>query len=197
VWNVGTDPVEGYTSFFWMIIGVISHSVGLPPVTFMKVFDVVSTVLTITVIYRYGRLRSVNRWILLIRSAQIAVNPAVAVLSVQGVETTIAMLLVSLITISAIEVIRNYNINWAVVMNIALFIGMLTRPDLVVFRILLEAGLVASLYRQNRISDLKYLTLIGFLLVFIPSIVYILSCYLYFGYIFPNPFYEPVIETIS
>jgi len=104
-------------------------------------------------------------------------------------ETTTAMFLVIFITISAIEVIRNYSTKWAVAMNIALFIGMLTRPDLVVFGIFLEVGLAGLLYRQNRISDLKYLTLIGFLLVFLPGIVYMLSRYLYFGYIFPNPFY--------
>lgn len=189
VWNVGTDPVEGYTSFLWMIIGVIPHSVGLPPVVFMKIFGAVSTALTVTVIYGYGRFRSVNRWILLIGSAQIAVSPAVAVLSVQGMETTTAMLLVSFVTISTIELIRNYSTKRAVAMNIALFLGMLTRPDLVVFGIFLEVGLAGLLYRQNRISDLKYLTLTGFLLVFLPGIVYMLSRYLYFGYIFPNPFY--------
>lgn len=189
VWNVGANPVEGYTSFLWMIIGVIPHSAGLPPVIFMKVFGVVSTVLTITVIYGYGRFRSINQWILLIGSAQIAVSPAVAVLSVQGMETTTAMLLVTFVTISAIEVIRNYSTKWAVGMNIALFIGMLTRPDLVVFGIFLEIGLAGLLYRQKQISDLKNLILIGFLLVFLPGIVYILSRYLYFGYIFPNPFY--------
>jgi hypothetical protein len=189
VWNIGTDPVEGYTSFLWMIIGVIPHSIDLPPVTFMKIFGVVSTVLTIIVIYGYGRFRSINRWILIIGSAQIAVSPAVAVLSVQGMETTTAMLLVLFITISAIEVIRNYSTKWAVAMNIALLTGMLTRPDLVVFGIVLEVGLAALLYRQNRITDLKYLTLIGFLMVFLPGIVYMLSRYMYFGYIFPNAFY--------
>lgn len=189
VWNVGTDPVEGYTSFLWMIIGVIPHSIGLPPVTFMKIFAVVSTILTITIIYGYGRFRSINQWILVVGSAQIAVSPAVAVLSVQGMETTTAMLLVTFVTISAIEVIRNYSTKWAVAMNIALFIGMLARPDLVVFGIFLEAGLAGLLYRQNRILDLKNLILIGLLLVFLPGIVYMLSRYLYFGYIFPNPFY--------
>jgi hypothetical protein len=104
-------------------------------------------------------------------------------------ETTTAMLLVTFVTISAIEVIRNYSTKWAVGMNIALFIGMLTRPDLVVFGIFLEVGLAGLLYRQNQISDLKNLILIGFLLVFLPGIVYMLSRYLYFGYIFPNPFY--------
>jgi hypothetical protein len=133
VWNVGADPVEGYTSFLWMIIGVIPHAVGLPPVTFMKIFGVVSTVLTIIVIYGYGRFRSINRWILIVGSAQIAVSPAIAVLSVQGMETTTAMLLVLFSIIAAIEVIRNYNTKWAIAMNVALFIGMLTRPDLVVF----------------------------------------------------------------
>lgn len=189
VWNVGADPVEGYTSFLWMIIGVIPHSVGLPPVTFMKIFGVASTVLTITVIYGYGQFRSINGWILLVGSAQIAVSPAIAVLSVQGMETTTAMLLVLFSAVSAIEVIRNYSNKWAIAMNIALFIGMLTRPDLVVFGIFLEAGIAGLLYRQNRIAELKSLTLIGFLLVFLPGIVYMLSRYLYFGYIFPNPFY--------
>ena len=189
VWNVGVDPVEGYTSFLWMIMGVIPHSVGLPPITFMKIIGVVSTLSTITAIYGYGRFRSINRWILLVGSAQIAISPAIAVLSVQGMETTTAMLLVLFSTISAVEVIRNYSTKWAITMNIALFIGMLTRPDLVVFGILLEAGIAGLLYRNDRIAELKYITLIGFLLVFLPGVIYMLSRYIYFGYIFPNPFY--------
>jgi len=189
VWNIGVDPVEGYTSFLWMILGVIPHSVGLPPVTFMKIIGVVSTLSTITVIYGYGRFRSINRWILLVGSAQIAVSPAIVVLSVQGMETTIAMLLVLFSTISAIEVIQNYSTKWAIAMNIALFTGMLTRPDLVVFGIFLEAGIAGLLYRKDRIPELKFITLIGFLLVFLPGVVYMFSRYLYFGYIFPNPFY--------
>jgi len=189
VWNVGADPVEGYTSFLWMIIGVVPHTIGLPPVIFMKIFASVSTILAVIVLYGYGRFRSINRWILIVGSAQIAVSPAVAVLSVQGMETTTAMLLVLFSTIAAIEVLRNYSTKWAIVMNITLFAGMLTRPDLVVFSILLEAGIAGLLYRQNRIAELRSFVLIGFLFTFLPSVVYMLGRYLYFGYFFPNPFY--------
>lgn len=189
LWNIGADPVEGYTSFLWMVIGAVPHSVGLPPIMFMKILGVISTIITIVVIYGYGRFRSINRWILIIGLAQIAISPAVAVLSVQGMETTTAMLLVLFTTIAAIEVIREYRTKWAIAMNSALFIGMLTRPDLVIFGVFLEAGIVGLFYYQNRVKEIKHLISIGFLFVFLPGIVYMLGRYLYFGYMFPNPFY--------
>lgn len=189
VWNLGADPIEGYTSFLWMAIGSIPHAIGLPPVAFMKILGIVSTVLTIIIIYEYGRFRSINQWILVVGTAQIAVSPAIAVLSVQGMETTTAMLLVLFTTIGALEVIRKYRTKWAILMNVALFGGMLARPDLVVFGVFLEAGLAGLFYQQNRLSDLKSLFLNGFLLVFLPGVVYMLSRYWYFGHLFPNPFY--------
>lgn len=189
VWNIGADPVEGYTSFLWMVIGTIPHIFNLPPVMFMKLFGLGSTILSLVLFLAYGRYRTVDRWLLAVGTAQIAVSPAIAVLSIQGMETATAMLIVLLISIAAIEVIHEYCTEWAVVMNLTLIIGMLIRPDLVVFGLLLEVGIAGLLYRQNRVSEIKYLVAIGFLLVFVPGIVYMLSRYWYFGYLLPNPFY--------
>jgi hypothetical protein len=197
VWNImSSDPVEGYTSFLWVLIGAIPHVSGLPAVDFVKVAGILATMISMIFIYIYGRKRGINRIFLAIGCAQLGVSPAIAVLSVQGMETTTAMLLILIASIGALELVKTYSRRWAIVMNVALLSGMLARPDLVIYAIVLEASTAGVLYYKNRIADIWLLVRWGFILTFIPGIVYMISRFLYFGYLFPNPFYVKTSDSL-
>ena len=172
VWNVGADPVEGYTSSLWVVIGVIPHALGLPAVTTMKLLGVASTGLSVLFLYGYGRWRGIDRSLLVAGGAQLMASPAVAVISVQGMETTTAMVLVLVATIGALELVRAYDRRWAVVMNVALVLGLLARPGLVVFAVVLEAGLAALLVARDRTAEVGRLVVWGTGLVFVPGVLY-------------------------
>lgn len=190
VWNVmSNNPVEGYTSFLWVLIGALPHSLGIPAITFVKILGVFATILCLIIIYMYGRRQGIGRIFVAIGCAQIAVSPAVAVLSVQGMETTTAMLLALIASIGALELVKTYSHRWAIAMNAALFLSMLTRPDLVIYSVILEAGVAGVLYYKNRTADIRSLVRWGIVLVFVPGVVYMIARSLYFGYLFPNPFY--------
>lgn len=190
VWNImSNNPVEGYTSFLWVLIGAVPHIFGLPAVTFVKVVGALATVASMIILYLYGRRRGLNRVFLAIGCAQLGVSPAVAVLSIQGMETTTAMLLILIASIGALELAQTYSRRWAAVMNVSLLLGMLSRPDLVIYAIILEASIAGVLYYHNRMSEIRSLVRWGFILVFVPGITYMITRFLYFGYLFPNPFY--------
>ena len=189
VYNLGTDPVEGYTSTLWVLVGAVPHAVGLSPIATVKTLGVVSALLAVGVLYGYARRRNVPRWLALVGCAQIAVSPAVAVLAVQGMETATAMLLVLVATVGSIELVRSYRVRWAVATNLALLLAMFARPGLVVFGVAIEAGLAAVLVARGRSGDLRRLVGWGFALVCVPGVLYMVGRVAYFGYPLPNPFY--------
>lgn len=189
LWNVGTDPVEGYTSFLWVLLGAIPHMLNIDAVGFVKIVGILSTVLTFLILYVYSRYRNSRWWLALIGASQLALSPAIAVLSVQGMETVTAMFLILIASISAVEYTRTGDTRFVIVLNGTLLLCMLARPDSVVFAVLVEVGLVGVLYRRGRISEMKKFVSLGSLFMFFPGILYMIARYWYFGYLLPNTFY--------
>lgn len=189
VWNVGGDPVEGYTSTLWVLVGGAVARAGLPLVETMKLVGVVATVGTVGVLWRFADDLDVPvEWYTPVVAA-VAVSPAITVLSVQGMETTLAMALVTLGAVGVVRLVDQYSHRRAVATCGVLFLGMLTRPGLVVFTGV-ALGLVLLRYlRTDRRTEARALFAVGVALLFVPGVVFVAARLSYFGYLLPNPFY--------
>jgi hypothetical protein len=99
-YNAGQPPVEGYTTFLWMLLMAIPHLVGWDAVTFSKLLGVGAALGLMAVCYRFAaRLVDAEEHgeRSLIASAPVAllgVIPFSAVHAVSGMETTLFALLV-------------------------------------------------------------------------------------------------------
>ena len=58
VWNIGEDPVEGYTSFLWMLLNSGFIKAGVSPEVGSKLFSLLSAtgLMLILALIRYGKL---------------------------------------------------------------------------------------------------------------------------------------------
>jgi hypothetical protein len=189
VWNVGAAPVEGDTSTLWMLIGAVPHALGVNAVVFVKLISVMATGLVALGIYVYGRHFGSSRPVCLSASGLIAFNPAIALLTVQGMETALAMLLVFFASMATIQFVRTDRLRWMLGLYISVLLAMLTRPGLVVFALgLLPALFVVTRVRYGRRASVR-LFLGGVAVLFLPGLLYIHLRLNYFGHPLPNPFY--------
>ncbi|MGD2207611.1 MAG: hypothetical protein PVH17_12630, partial [Anaerolineae bacterium] len=51
VWNIGQDPVEGYTNFLWVLLGASVVKLGLPLPLSMKTLSIGLSILTLMFMY--------------------------------------------------------------------------------------------------------------------------------------------------
>jgi arabinofuranosyltransferase len=190
VWNPGTqNAVEGFTSLSWAVIGAIPHALNLPPVNTLKIFSIACGLTTIALIYLYGKKRNIDRVWSFILATPLAFSPAFAFLTIQGMETTFATLLVTASTISCLEYIRTNKKKYLISTSLFLCLGMLTRPGVALFAIGVMAGIAAVKYYRNGLKSIYTPFKYGTLFLLIPGAAYILFNLLYYGYPVPNPLY--------
>ncbi|UCE26296.1 MAG: hypothetical protein JSW52_08000 [Candidatus Coatesbacteria bacterium] len=187
VWNVGEDPVEGYTSFAWVVLNAFAILLGLNPVLFSKTVSVLAVLLIIWDIARVTK--KMNWGLAFIFAGSIALSPPFAFLTIQGTETVFTAFILYVLARLSFEIAggparMSYCWFWWVVA----FIGGLTRPDTLVFSFGIFVGLTAYLT-----ADKNWKLLRGFLLpcpVFVMfGLIYMVWRISYFGYFFPNTFY--------
>lgn len=189
VWNIGEDPVEGYTSTFWMFLGTVPHLLGFNAIVFLKVAGVIATIILLISLFAYGKILSVTHYVLVPVCAVVAASPAVAVISVQGMETTTAMVFVFLSAVATVSLVREFQRRYVFVLYITLFLSMLTRPGLVFYAGFTLLALFLITDRHHGRNQAMYLFVSGIFGLLLPGIVFMLTRYAYFGYWLPNSFY--------
>ena len=188
-WNANADPVEGYSSTMWMVLAALSYSLEFSTVASMKLIGVGALLGTVVGVYTTARFIGVDRWAATPVAAMLAFNPAMAVLAVQGLETTTAMLFVFLSAVAALRLSRGYDRRWVLVLYSSLLLGILTRPGVAVYAGGLLTGLMVLTYWSEGAETSVHLLAWGVIFLLIPGIVYIAVRTAYFGYPLPNSFY--------
>lgn len=189
VWNTGNDPVEGYTSTMWMLLAAAVIGFGLPVVFTMKSIGILSGVITIGIVVWYGYHTDVDPKWTAVTGATIALSPAVAVLSVQEMETLLAVLFTTIAAIAAVELADEYRNISGISLGVALLFGMLTRPGLVIYAGGILMSLFVSYLLRGQRQNAVHLFFIGVVFLLIPGVVFVITRWIYFGYPLPNSFY--------
>lgn len=184
-WNPGQDPVEGFTSFLWVILNAGALSVGIGPVVFSKGLSIFSVLAIVVILLRKG---TDQPWYVQFGlPAAVALSPAVAVLTIQGLETMFAALFMLATSAISVKIVKAPSRRRFLLWYGCAFIAGLIRPDSIVF----SAGIFATIVAIFQFSDRARLQ--SFLILSLPFFV-MGGCYMawrtwYFGYLFPNPTY--------
>ncbi len=185
VWNVGYGPEEGYTSFLWVLLNAGAVKFGASPVIFSKVFSLACSLAILWILAYRARTLSLGAGIIL--SGAIAFSPAFALLTAQGLETSLAALLLTLLGGAAISSAGKPNSRGPAFFFALFFLAFLARPDAAVFASGAAVTMGAIFLAKKDYSSLGKMTLAGggALLLFLG---YMGWRYFYFGHLLPNPY---------
>lgn len=188
-WNVGEDPVEGYSNFSWVAFNALAIRVGLDPTCFSQFLSLLSGILLIWFIWTATR--GLKWYAVLLLVGAVGFNAALAFLTIQGLETTLATLLVTCCGALAVRLVDRTTARIAATWYaVALACGM-TRPDVLIFAAGAWLAVLVAL-RARRRERLILLTMgLPFLLL---GVVYLVWRLEHFGQLLPNPFYVKMVE---
>ncbi|MFZ5910625.1 MAG: hypothetical protein ACOYYU_11470 [Chloroflexota bacterium] len=195
-YNPGQPPVEGYTTFLWMLAMALPHFAGVNVATFSKVTGVLALCGTflLTGLLTYDLARSQPAKARLFFAAfsafVVAALPISAVHAVSGMETALFALLVSLLAWCVARGVKDGSrlLFWAPL--VGLLTG-LTRPEgNIVALLLLGYGYLSSLPDRR-----KRLLWGGAGLYLLPGAIYFLWRAWYYGLPLPLPFYMKVLRA--
>jgi len=192
--NPGQAPVEGYTTFLWMLLMTIPHLLRMDAVVFAKLLGMAATVGCLLVVFVFARRlasfadparRDISA---AVSVAIVACSPATAVHAVSGMETALFTLLTTLFLYALTRYARQPAPSGAkLTALIGLLLG-LTRPE---GNLLVVLGICVALLmaaRQARAS----LAAATATLYLLPGVIYFLWRARYYGLLLPLPFYVKV-----
>jgi arabinofuranosyltransferase len=190
VWNAGENPVEGFTSFAWVLLGTIFQLIGILPHTIMPWIGVAAWFIAIAVLVPKlvdailtdpadldtSRQKGIKILVFLV----VAANSALAFQAFHGLETTLFVMAILLVTLQGI--VSRTSGDFIKLAVFSLFL-LMVRPDGAV--IFIPIWLLTFLFSPG--SRKNVLAGLGVMLVLIGA--YMAAKWLYFGYPFPNTFY--------
>lgn len=187
--NPGRMPVEGYTTFLWMLIMSIPHLISMDALVFSKLLGIALGELTIIfamlisseicyVNSPYQKLMAGA-----VTSLFIAAFYPMAIHSVSGMETILFTAILSAVVYFAL--VPDFNKKTAIFTAILMLLLGLTRPE----GNLLNAGILVVVFlirTQTQRRLLLYSTLLFYML---PGIIYFYWRMSYYQLLFPLPYY--------
>lgn len=186
VWNVGEDPVEGFTSFLWVILNAGAIALDINPVVFSKTLTIISALIIIWILMVVGRNAD---WTLnVIFVGAVALSPPFAFLAMQGLETIFTSSLLLMSALLSLRVVSKPKISNICAWFGFAFVGFLSRPDTAVFNLGVLVALLIVMIRQREFKALRAFLLFGTFFGILLSL-YMIWRFNYFGYLFPNTFY--------
>lgn len=195
VYNAG-ERVEGYTNFLWTVIIAAGMKAGLDPVPFSRFLGMGCALALLLFTFFTARLRDREFGATggLIAGVVIAASTAVAVESVQGLESVFFALLITVgVMLSITGHRRDINgeagaTKWLAGGSSVLLLAALTRPEGLGVFILLNMAItgIRMRYKLPLHSRNRLIALAVFL---VPWLLYFGLRYNYYGYLLPNTFY--------
>jgi hypothetical protein len=194
-YNPGLPPVEGYTTFLWMLLMTVPHFIGVNVATFSKIVGILLTcgtfalVAMITFQLTRGFPIKARLFFGVFGAYLLAMLPITSVHAIAGMETSLFIFLIALmvylVTVGLLDGARS--LYWAPL--VGLLIGM-TRPEGNAISLLL---LVVA-WSFSAPGARKKLTWYSLGLYILPGALYFLWRYLYYDLILPLPFYMKVLH---
>lgn len=186
VWNPGSEPVEGYTSFLWVIINCAAVLVDIDPVIFSKIISMAAALVVIWILAVSGK--NLHWSLSAIFVSALALSPCFALLTMQGLETALTTLLLLAAAGTSLALFSKPSAGKIIALFALAFIGFLARPDTCAFTgPLLGATMFLFVREKNKNALLAF---------FGAGAVFALAFSLYtawrvnyFGSAFPTTFY--------
>jgi arabinofuranosyltransferase len=194
-YNPGMPPVEGYTTFLWMLLMTVPHFIGVNVATFSKIIGILLTcgtflliaLLTFTLTRQFTL--KARLFFGVFATFLLAMLPITSIHAVAGMETSLFIFLIALmvymVTVGILDGSRL--LFWSPL--VGLLIGM-TRPEgNAIVLLLLACGWFFSAPSLR-----KRLLWFSLGLYVLPGALYFLWRYQYYHLLFPMPFYMKVLH---
>ncbi len=130
-WNLGAPPVEGFTSLLWVLVNAAGMLARIDPILTSKFVAFASTTAVFARLWRDEPDAPLGVRLPLI--AALACSPALALLSMQGMETATTMLLVTLVAREALLAGDGVDARRGLRLAGLFLLALLARPDTAVF----------------------------------------------------------------
>jgi len=189
VWNLGEQPIEGFSSMSWVLMNALAIASGLDPVSFSKLVSALSTLAIVLALALASR--QTDRALSLVWTGGVAFSPLFAFLAMQGLETAFAALLLLGAAHFALETCEKASWRRVAGLQGAAFLAALTRPESVAFLVGLEVGLLVRSVLGRDLAAVRRLAISG-AGVSVPALAYMYWRISYFGQVLPNAFYVKV-----
>lgn len=180
-WNVGEDPVEGYTGVALPVLLAGFMKMGIPPVAASRFLNLFSFWLGFAMLYALARRIALP----LIGAAGLlllyATLPILHTHVFSGMETVVFVALM-LSSLHALASRRDTSL------SVLLLLTSLTRPEGVAFAAVIFSALSYVRYSEGA-SAFKQFLFRALGIYLLPALVYFLWRYSYYGYFLPNTFY--------
>ena len=189
-YNAQLPRIEGYTSFLYVILMSVPHLLRIDAVPAAKVIGIICSLVTLAVTFllAFTFLQSVDiRTRILAASLAIfclAFFPFTALHSVAGMDT----MLFSMFFVSATFLVFYDRTSGSIWVALAALLMGLTRPEGNLAALSLIIGNLFLLPKGRRVPFIRYVLL----LYILPGVLYFLWRWMYYGCLFPLPFYLKV-----
>lgn len=181
VFNIGEDPVEGYSNFLWLLIGATFVKTGFSAMVASKYLGIFLSLVNILILYKLSFRVLNNRLYASLPPLLLSVVPAYSYWAVAGLET---MLYITVLMTSILLFLeRKYALS-----SFFFVLLSLTRPEgAVVFAALSLFMLCKNKTAKARLFSARFVKWIAvFAGIYVP---YFIWRFTYFGYLLPNSFY--------
>jgi hypothetical protein len=187
VWNPGADPVEGYTTFLWVLLLGAADALGAGLEAASKVIAVLAAAATMGVLAFYGGPRPA--WARAAAIGGLALSPAFALIVIQGMETALAGALAVAGAVALVAVVREPRPRAIAGLGLAALLGTLARPDLGLFFAVCIAGALGRFALARDGASVRRIAGVIALTFVVPGAAYFAWRWSYFGWPLPNTYY--------
>lgn len=189
-WNPNEEPVEGYTTFLWVVILSIAHVLGSEIVLFSKLvgfFAICGTVLiSMRLLQEIGRGDGLlNPLSCVVPALFLSIYPESSVHAVSGMETALFTVLLSLYLLAFCRLTSSFSPMRGVWLALVGLLVGLTRPE---GNLVIVISVFAALILGKQFRRVGFILPV-LLIYVVPGAAYFVLRAAYFGHLLPAAFY--------
>ena len=189
-WNIGEDPVEGYTGVFLPLVAAAAIKAGIEPESAGKALGVSCYFLTAFFMFGIARLRRLEPTAITVMAALYFTAPFLYIHALSGLET---LAFIAALNAALYFLLRCFDPDASIVSDVALAFALLTaslvRPEGAGLAAVFAACLAAVRFHQgNRTMAVRWIGVFTAAYV-LPGLLYFLWRWNYYGRFLPNTFY--------
>jgi hypothetical protein len=189
VWNIGEPPIEGFTTFLWVLIAAAGFKAGVDVFLLMQAIGAVAAVGTMILSFECARRRmGASNWVALVPCALLAAAGPLAYWASSSMEMTTFGFFLLFGVFSYLSHLQRHSWRWLLASSLSLCLASLLRPEgPLVFVVL--AGLAVTVF-WSRTRRARGSHLLWVLVYVLPLAVFFAWRLNEFGDPLPNTFYQ-------
>lgn len=194
-WNVGEEPVEGYTNFLWVVLCAASIKLGLDVVLVVQVVGVLASIGTLVYVYFFmRRMLQCGPLTSVVPLFFLAISGPFATWASSGMETNTFGFFLFMACYHFASYWNSGSPRVLILAFTSVFVATLLRPEgFMIFGLLLGMSWLFSLGRSGRILRELAVPLAVYV---VPFTIYFLWRLSYYGDPLPNTFYAKTGGTV-